>query len=391
MKITHICLGCFYIEGMEYQENVLPRIHRRLGLETSVIFSGSSDDVMVKTTSKERIQTYVNRDDVQVFKLLTCSKFHKRYCRGLTSLLRQICPDIIFVHGGQFMNLHEVVRYKRLNPNVKIYLDQHADFYNTPIRYWPLKKLITSCINKYFYGYWIRKTSRCAEKVWGVTPWRVQYLQEVYKVPKEKTDLLVMGGDDDKIHWDRQQEIRREIRQKHDVKEEDFLIIAGGKIDRTKNFHLILEAMKKLERPSVKVILFGKPNEEMAPILEKFAAGDSRIRLIGWLDSARVYDYFLSADLAVFPGTHSVLWEQACACGLPALFKSWPGMKHVDVGGNCRFLTQDSADEIRAVLDLMLTDNAEIWKQMKKVALEKAVAEFSYNNIARKAIGLPTT
>ena len=128
----------------------------------------------------------------------------------------------------------------------------------------------------------------------------------------------------------------------------------------------------------------------MAPILEKFAAGDSRIRLIGWLDSARVYDYFLSADLAVFPGTHSVLWEQACACGLPALFKSY---RHETRRRwrNCRFLTQDSADEIRAVLDLMLTDNAEIWKQMKRVALEKAVAEFSYNNIARKAIGLPTT
>lgn len=387
MIVTHICLGCFYIEGWEYQENILPRKHRQLGLETSIIFSSSKESKSFAHNEPSSL-SYVNKDGIEVFFLEQKKKMGVRFCQGLNQTLNRLHPDIIFVHGGQFMNLYEIVRYKRRNPKVKIFLDQHGDYYNMPLRYWPIKKLLGSCVNKYFYGYWIRKTAALAEKVWGVTPWREQYLREVYKVPAEKVDLLVMGGDDDKIHLDRQQEIRREIRQKHDVKDDDILIVAGGKIDRTKNFHLLFEALEKIERPDVKVILFGKPNEEMAPILEKFAANDFRIRLIGWLDSSKVYDYFLAADLGVFPGTHSVLWEQACACGLPCLFKEWPGMKHVDVGGNCLFLERDSAEEIsRAVENVFANESIQL-KQMKKIAMEKATVCFSYKTIAKKAIGL---
>ena len=38
------------------------------------------------------------------------------------------------------------------------------------------------------------------------------------------------------------------------------------------------------------------------------------------------------------------LWEQACACGLPGLFKDWHGMHHVNVNGSAEFLKEDSAD-----------------------------------------------
>ena len=27
MKIVHICLACFYVDGMGYQENLLPKYH----------------------------------------------------------------------------------------------------------------------------------------------------------------------------------------------------------------------------------------------------------------------------------------------------------------------------------------------------------------------------
>ena len=97
------------------------------------------------------------------------------------------------------------------------------------------------------------------------------------------------------------------------------------------------------------------------------------------------YNYFLAADLAVFPGTHSVLWEQACACGIPAVFRDWEGMHHVDVGGNAIFLHEDSTEEIEQVL-LDLYEHSEKIDKMRKIAQTKGIIEFSYREIARKSI-----
>ena len=109
------------------------------------------------------------------------------------------------------------------------------------------------------------------------------------------------------------------------------------------------------------------------------------ITYIGWIASDMVYDYFLSSDLCVFPGTHSVLWEQSCACGLPGVFREWQGMHHVDVGGNAIFLKEDSTEEIKSVL-LSLYHNPQRILDMKIVAQTKAIPTFSYRNIAKRAI-----
>lgn len=39
MRILHLCLACFYIDGYNYQENILPRIDRENGNEVLVIAS----------------------------------------------------------------------------------------------------------------------------------------------------------------------------------------------------------------------------------------------------------------------------------------------------------------------------------------------------------------
>ncbi len=110
------------------------------------------------------------------------------------------------------------------------------------------------------------------------------------------------------------------------------------------------------------------------------------IKYIGWIPSHEVYKYFLASDLGAFPGTHSVLWEQACGCGLPCAFKKWDGMSHVDIGGNCYFFKSTDSDSLqRELCDIILTDKI---KDMKLVAEQKCVSYFSYSNISKRAIGL---
>ena len=94
----------------------------------------------------------------------------------------------------------------------------------------------------------------------------------------------------------------------------------------------------------------------------------------------------MASDLAVFPGTHSVLWEQACDCGLPTLFKDWDGgFSHVDVGGNSILLKDVTADSLKIEM-VNLIENKDRYDRMLNVATTVAMKVFSYKEIAKKSI-----
>lgn len=383
MKIVHICLACFYVEGMGYQENILPQYHAMMGHVVSVLTSDYAFNSKYEAT-KKNTREYVNEHNIHV-RVLEAAKgkigSRLRKYIGLYAELDAIKPDVIFVHGGQFVSLKDVVFYCKRHSSVRLYIDQHGDYYNTPVDT-PKRKFIQTVV----FGFWMRKAAKNTQKFWGVTPWRCEYLRDVYKLPKDKIDLLVMGGDDRYIHFDQMPKLRSDIRNKLNIEEDDFVLITGGKIDKPKNIHLLMQAVDELHEPKIKLIVFGQPNNEMESIIASYAEKDC-IQNLGWIDSKCVYDYFLASDLAVFPGTHSVLWEQSCACGLPGLFKDWKGMHHVEVNGSAEFLYDDSVEEMKRKI-LELYQNKEKYNMMKNAAQLYGVKAFSYADIARRAIGL---
>jgi glycosyltransferase involved in cell wall biosynthesis len=381
MNIVHICLACFYVDGMGYQENLLPKYHSEKHGVT-IITSDFAFDNQSQTTRKES-KYYHNEYGIPVIVLDKSNRFgpyskYRDYDK-LYETLWDLKPDVIFCHGGQFVALMDVIRYCKKNRDVKLFIDQHGDYYNSPVN--SLRQKIG---HKWLYGHWIRKAIPYTEKFWGVTPWRCQYLEEIYSVPKDKIGLLVMGGDDDKIDFENQMNIKKEIRECHNVSDTDFLIVTGGKIDKTKNIHLIVRALKEIDSKEVKLLVFGQPSNDFEQEFLSEVNACEQVRYIGWIPSEAVYDYFLSADLCVFPGTHSVLWEQACACGLPGVFKSWEGMQHVDMDGSAVFLYEDTAEEIKDTL-LYIMSHQEQYQKMKCAAnIGKSI--FSYREIAQRAI-----
>lgn len=382
MKIVHICLAAFYVEGLGYQENILSQLHAEMGNEVTVLTSDyvfNSKHEVVKRDKTEYTNDFGVH--VKVLKKSTRYGYYSRYgdFDGVYDAIKTEKPDIIFVHGGQFVALKDVIKYCKEHRNTLLYIDQHGDYYNTKVN--TLKdKIAQYCI----YGHWMRKAIPLTQKFWGVTPWRCQYLKEIYGIPENKIGLLVMGGDARYIHFDKMSQLRTEIRKQITLNDDDFVVITGGKIDSAKNIHLLMQAISELNNDSLKLIVFGEPNDSMKTDINRLSE-DKHIRNIGWLDSTKVYDYFLASDLAVFPGTHSVLWEQACACGIPCVFKDWEGMHHVDVGGNCEFLYKESTEEIMEIIS-QIFNNKEKYNLMR-LAAQKGIKIFSYNEIAKRAIG----
>lgn len=384
MKIVHLCLGCFFPDNYSYQENMLPKYHKEQGHEVEVIASLQTFDEYGNFTDMPSAGTYYNEYDIKVTRLnyRSPAKIYRKLKRfvGLYDGLEAAAPDTLFIHGCQFLDMDIVVKYLRRHSGVRVFVDNHADFSNSA-RNWLSRNLL----HKFLWKRCAHMIEPFADRFYGVLPVRVDFLVDVYGLPTDKCELLVMGAEDSLVAAAAKPEVRARIRQQYNLSDDDFVIMTGGKIDGFKTQTLLLmQAVAQIERDNVKLIVFGSVTPELKDKVEALADG-TKVQFIGWVQAQDSYDYFAAADLVVFPGRHSVFWEQVAAQGVPMLCKHWPGTHHVDLGGNVRFLTQDSQDEIYEEI-IRLIDHPELYDEMKRVAVEKGMAEFSYSDISRRCI-----
>lgn len=379
MKIAHVIIAAAYKEGYGYQENILPAKHVEIGLDTYIVTFDEKNINGKEYTNSDGVKIVMLPLNENIFKKIPILRSFIKHTRGLYNILNRISPDIIFVHNlGSFESL-EVCRYCRKHKNVKLFVDQHADYYNSPITQWRKRVYV-----KTVFGYIGKKLEKYAIKFWGVTPWRVDYLQNVYGIEPEKTDLLVMGGDEKLIDWDNREKIKVEIRNKYNIPQDAFLVISGGRIDKTKNIHLLIDAIENLKDKNVYLMVFGNLTKDMEECCTpKFKAN---IKYAGWIDSKQVYPLFLASDLAVFPGTHSVLWEQSIACGLPGIFKDWDGgFSHIDCGGNAILIKDITEDLLKNVI-VDIVEDKDKYLTMRRISEESVRYLFHYIEIAKKSI-----
>lgn len=380
MKIMHLCLACFYIDNYSYQENLLPKYHKKQGYEVEIVASLFTFDENGKGKWLKKADKYVNENGIPVtrldFKKGRFSKALRKY-KGLEKELERFSPDIIFIHGIQFSDIDIVVKYLKKHKGITVFADNHADFSNSA------KSFISKNIQ---HGILWRS---CAQKInpyvkrfYGVLPARVDFLKNVYKLPENKVELLVMGADDDDVIAAQNEEQIKNLRDKYVIAQDDFLIMYGGKTDNYKKQTLLLmDAVNQIDNPKLKLIVFGSVIPELKEEIDKRCS--DRVQYIGWVLAKDSYKYYAASNLACFPGRHSVFWEQVAGQSVPMLVKRWDGTTHVDCGGNVKFLTQDSTEEIKAAIEEIL-ENDNYNKMLE--AAKKASETFMYSRIAQRSI-----
>lgn len=379
-RIVHMCLANVYADGYSYQENMLPRFHQTLGYEVEIIASDETFDNNGQFTDHRGKREYLNEYGIPVRRLayqkpVKIYRTLRRY-QGTYSSLEETDPDIIFIHGCQFMDADIVADYLKEHPGIKVYVDNHADYNNSA----------TNILSKNILHKIIWK--RCAHiiepytaKVYGVVPARVDFLKEMYDLPAEKCELLVMGADDDAVEKALRPEVRAERRRAYGVSDDDIVIITGGKIDHNKPQVLkLMRAVNDMTDERVKLVVFGSVTDELKPEFDRNLS--DKVIHIGWRKSEDIYEDFAAAELAAFPGLHSVLWEQAVGIGVPCLFKHIKGFEHIDLGGNCLFFEKDDEEEYKARI-IQALDHID---EMKQIAQEKGMKTFSYREIAKRAL-----
>ena len=380
MRVVHLCLGVFFIDGYSYQENLLPKYHVKQGHDVTVIASLETFDKEGRRTVLSSPSSYRDKNGFDVIRLAYKKPYRWnrlfRHFVGLQDAIESGAPDIIFIHGACFGDTPIVRRYLKKHPSTKLFVDSHADWINSAKNWLSLNILhpiVWRHYSKVFEPYMI--------KCFGVTPMRCRFLKEMYHVNPEIIEYLPLGVDDEMIPNDKDG-VRNSIRKELGVGETDFLILTGGKIDKLKNTHVLLKALENIDNPHVHIVICGVLTPEMECLKEAIDANPN-IHYLGWCNAERVMNCMVASDLACFPGTHSTLWEQTVGVGLPGIFKRWPEMEHVNINGNCKFVKGDDVEELKSVIESLLF--TEDYRKMQELASE-ASHSFLYSEISKKAI-----
>lgn len=382
MKIVHVSLLSYYTDNLSYQDNLLPKYHVKLGHDVTLITSRFCYNEKGKKQLANKTN-YVNSDNVKIIRLNSTSDKNNDLSKlvrfyGLYESISLEKPDILFVHGCNYLDIKVIVKYLKKHRNVKVYLDNHCDYTNSGRNF-----ISKNILHKIIWKHMAQLIEPYTTKFYGVLPARVEWLKDVYKLPSKKCELLIMGADDELIDEVKSNGSYNEIKKQYNISKDDFVIVTGGKIDLNKIEVLsLMECIKDFD--NVKLLVFGSVIPELQDRFNRLV-DNNKVIYVGWVDNKKSLELFNVSDLIVFPGKHSVYWEQAVAMKKPVICRYLQGTQHVDIGGNVRYLYDSSKEEIEKIIKDIIY-NKDIHKNMLMRAEDVAASKFLYSEIAKKSI-----
>lgn len=377
MKIVHCCFGSeTYIDDWGYQQNLLPEYHTKLGHQVTVI---SSSDVFTKRADQNKIKeikskgTYYNKNLLKIRRIP--SRFRKfKYlhkAKGLYDTLKKEKPDIIFFHGIVNLSVLSCYRYVKYNKTVSLFIDNHGDLQNIS-----KNKLYQQLYYKLIWKNIHRFIKSNVKQYFGVTIGRCDFLKEFLGIPNDKISLLPIGADVDSYKSIGSSKLI--LREKYGIKEDEIIIIHGGKLDKSKGTVDLIKAFYDLKKNhiSLKLILFGRIDDN--DILRLLS---NDILTFDWLSRSQTFEIMKIADLAIWPIHHTTLIEDCIAANLPYLIRKTTTTEHL-IKSNF-FLRSGNYEEIKEQISFLLTSNNLVRLQND---LKEIKSEINYYSIAQKVI-----
>jgi len=322
MRIAHLCLSCFYIDGFSYQENELVAQNVADGHDVFVIASTETYGTDRRLAYVEP-NDYIGADGARVIRLPYSNLFPHSLARklrvhpGVLSLLEDIKPDVILFHGLCGFELLTASNYKQLHPEIRLYVDSHEDFNNSA----------RSLASKYllhlgFYRPILHRSLDSIDKILCISVDTINFVRDFYRIPAEMLEFFPLGG---KFLEDHDyEELRRIIRTQLAVPGQGTVFVQTGKIDRTKKLVESLRAFTALENPEFRFFVAGHLQDDIAKDVHALLRADERIRFLGWKTPDELRALLCAADVYVQPGTQSATMQMSLCCRCAVILDDVP-------------------------------------------------------------------
>lgn len=378
MKIVHVCLSCFYIDGYAYQENILVAEHVRAGHDVQVIASTESYDERGRTTYLTP-RAYLGTDGAFVTRLQYRFKVFPRLARklrayiGLKKVLKELKPEIIVFHGLCAWSLLTVTAYVRRNPGVKLFADCHEDT-NNSARTWASRELL----HKRFYKPIFLRCVNQIHEVLCITVESLDFAVDFYGSPRDKTRIYPLGCTIEAPESVAQR--RSDFRARHGFGDSDIVITQTGKLDHTKQLESSLIAFCANSSPHLKLVIAGRMSDDVRSRCLPLIQSDSRILDLGWQTPDELCTVLAGVDCFLQPFGQTATTQMAMGYGCVILAQDVPSHRWL-VGDN-EFLFKDSS-ELPLVLKRVI-ENQKRLEETKEANSLFAASHLDYMQLARQ-------
>ena len=320
MKILMLC--DFYGIGQQYQENYLAKYYAKFGHTVTIIASTIEDvrDYYKNKYNKRVKKSEIISENIKIIRLpYSINILYKiRKFGGVRKILIEEKPDMIFVHGIHF-NLNDAVWYKRkINENCRIIIDNHSDYSNSA-KNWLSLKILNGFIRKRYLHFY----KKYIDKIFTIVPEGMKFMNEIYGISYSEMEMLPLGCDYDLCEEVRQKSDKNQLRKNLNIEADDFVIITGGKLNQNKKTDILIDAVRLLNNPKVHLMIFGECDDPSFYQLLKNKAEGLNVHFLGWLNTKEILEMMNIANLAVYPASQSVLWQQSIGMYLPLIIGNY--------------------------------------------------------------------
>ncbi|PWG02098.1 glycosyltransferase family 4 protein [Sphingosinicella humi] len=366
MRIAHLCLSCFYVDGMSYQENELVREHVRAGHDVEVIASTETMNPREGLIYVEPTR-YLGEDGAWVTRLPYRRWLPHKIMRklrahpGVYDRLRAFRPDVILFHGACGWELRAAARYVRDHPGVLLYVDSHEDTNNSARGF-----ISREFLHRRFYGPVLRSALPQVSKILAVSIEAVDFVKDIYKAPPDMLEFYPLGGHplQDVDYYSR----RRRMRERLEIGEGQVAIVQSGKQTPRKKLIEALDAFSQVSDPSLRLFIAGALQKSIRAAAEQRFAADDRIRFIGWQDREALTDLLCAADIYLQPGTQSATMQHSLCCRCAVILDDVPA--HVPYQRENGWFVSDQAGLVAAMREASSADLISMQTNSRQLAMD---------------------
>lgn len=376
MRIAHLCLSNWYIEGLSYQENELISQHMQDGHEVLVI--ASTEVQQSGNLTYARAGTFVGPEGARIvrleYRLWPATLARKlRIHAGVYRLLEDFRPDTILFHGTCGWEVATAAQYARDNPEVIFYIDSHEDHYNSARGF-----VSREVLHKLYYRFCLSRAWPTARKVLCVSTETMNFVEQTYKVPRSKLEFYPLGGRP--IPSDEYSAKRAAARHRLGIGDAEILLIQSGKQTKRKKLLESLRAFGSSAPSHARLKIVGVLNDDIKDVANKLISENPAVEFLGWRSSEELTDILCAADVYLQPGTQSVTMQHSLCCHCALIIDDVPSHS-VYVDGNGWLLNRETTLE-RAFQELASAD----LQKMKEKSFDLASRMLDYENLAQRIL-----
>lgn len=387
MKIVHV-IGYFQPE-FGYKEFYLARNQVQLGHDVSVITSDrmypflNVPDLTKKmnvSTGRKRICGFSTIEGIKVYRLPTVFEVRSSILiRGIKKLLKELKPDIVHAYEPSQITPFLAAYYKRLG---YFLIADHQQF-SLPRTL--LGKIFFFMVSRFLSRYMLQKADRI------ILPTResVEFAKKHFSIDQKKIAQIPLGFDKHFFFYDAS--ARDDIRSKLNFDTDKHILVTAGKIERGKNFELILRALAIAgNKINVMLLIIGggdvKYLEELKELQNRLNLNHNIVYL-DFVSKEDLHRYYSASDAGIWPELPSITVIEAIGCHLPVILPNRGTVEHLVQDGNGILFERGNPAALAAIF-CQVFQSTENLRSMRKMAAIAASRRFDYRKIAQDIVNL---